>query len=228
MTALLGVLALAACGGGGGGGTAATPAPVATPSSFPLKAAYAAMTAAGYTKSFTISGSCSGSATVTQGGAIGGASFEGNVGVLAASQTLTTTFTNCTPVSSAATSTGYYDSNYNPLGSFIAGSLYRVFPAAISIPSSVTVGSTGTIGTSNNYATSAKSALIGQTAISYVIEADTATTAIVNLIARTTDSSGRLTSTEQDRFRITAAGAAAPVSIDIQYAVTSTAHLVFQ
>jgi hypothetical protein len=96
------------------------------------------------------------------------------------------------------------------------------------IPSSVTVGSTGTIGMSNNYSSSAKTTLLGQTAISYVVEPDTVTTAIVNLITRTTDAAGHLTSTEQDRHRIAATGPAVPVSIDIQYAYTSTTHLVLQ
>ena len=224
--AAAGALALSACGGGG---DAAAPAGTTTSSlSLPLKSAYAAAVASGYSKTYAVSGTCNGTATDTRGAASGGASFEGASGVLSAVQTLTISFTNCTPVSTAATATDYYDTSYNPLGSSIVGSAYHVYPAALTIPASVTVGSTGTIGTSNNYSSSSKTTLLGQTAISYVVEPDTATTAIVNLITRTTDAAGHLTSTEQDRYRIAATGAAVPVSIDIQYAFTSTTHLFLQ
>ena len=221
-------LMLAACGGGGGGGTPAAATTSASPLSFPLKSAYATLVASGYSKSYSISGTCSGTATETVGPAVGGASFEGSAGVLAASHTQTVNFTNCTPASSAVTGTGYWDSNYNPLGTLVVGSLYRVYPTPISIPASVTVGSTGTLGTGFNYANSSKGTPTGQIVISYVIEPDTASSAIVNLIGRTFDTQGRLTSTEQDRYRITATGAATPVSIDIQYALTSTTHLFLQ
>lgn len=218
-------LVLSACGGGGDAGPAG---PVASSLSFPLKSAYAAAVASGYSKTYSVSGSCNGTATQTRGAASAGASFEGASGLLSAVETLTISFTNCTPVSTAATATSYYDTSYNPLGSSVVGTVYRVYPAALTIPSSVMVGSTGTIGTGNNYSNSTKTTLLGQTALSYVVEPDTATTAIVNLIARTYDAAGRLTSTEQDRYRIAATGAAVPVSIDIQYAFTSTTRLFLQ
>ena len=223
--ALASTLALAACGGGG---SSAPAGPTVSTLSFPLKSAYASLLATGYSKTYAVSGTCNGSATETLSAATGGASFEGASGVLSTNQTLTITFTNCTPASSAATATGYYDSNYVPLGSSIPGTSYRVYAPGLTIPSSVAVGSTGTIGTANNYSSSTKATSVGQTSLSYVVEADTANTAIVNLIARTFDASGRLTSTEQDRFRISATGPLTPVSIDIQYALTSTTRLLLQ
>jgi len=60
---------------------------------------------------------------------------------------------------------------------------------------------------------------------SYVVEADTATTAIVNLIGKIYTAAGTLSATEQDRYRIAATGALVPVSADILYS-TGT-HLVF-
>jgi hypothetical protein len=224
--AAAGALALSACGGGGD--AAAPTDPKTSTLSFPLKSAYAAAVASGYAKTYTVSGTCSGSATQTHGAATGGASFEGASGVVSAVETLTISFTNCTPASNAATATIYYDASYTPLGSTIVGNVYRVYSAGLTIPASVTVGSTGTIGTSINYSNSTKTTMLGQNAFSYVVELDTATTAIVNLITRTTDAAGRLTSTEQDRYRIDATGPAVPVSIDIQYAYTSTTHLVLQ
>jgi hypothetical protein len=63
--------------------------------------------------------------------------------------------------------------------------------------------------------------------LSYVVEADTSTTAIVNLIAKSYNAAGTLIATEQDRYRITSTGALTPTSIDIQAANGSTTHLVF-
>ena len=66
----------------------------------------------------------------------------------------------------------------------------------------------------------------GHDDISYVIEPDTANTAIVNVIDRSYDLSGTLTSTEQDRSRIKADGTLIPVSADLQAANGSMTHLV--
>jgi hypothetical protein len=127
--AAAGALALSACGGGGD--AAAPTGPTTSTLSFPLKSAYAAAVASGYAKTYAVSGTCSGSATQTHGVATGGASFEGAAGVLSAVETLTISFTNCTPVSTAATATIYYDTSYTPLGSTIVGSVYRVYSAGL-------------------------------------------------------------------------------------------------
>jgi hypothetical protein len=88
------------------------------------------------------------------------------------------------------------------------------------------VGHTGTIGTETLYTNSSKTVGNGIIVSSYVVEPDTATTAIINLIARSYNVGGTLIGTEQSRFRIDVAGALTPVSTDIQYAYTSSAHLV--
>jgi len=217
---------LSACGGGGGG-TAAT-GPVTSTLSFPLKSAYSALVASGFTKSFTVSGTCSGTANLTEAAATGGATFEGVSGQLSAARTITINLTNCTPASTATTSTSYYDTNYVPLGSNTVGGNYGVYLTPPTIPTSVMVGDTGTVGTRTNYTNSTKSVLAGQGVDSYVVEPDTASTAIVNLISKTYNASSVLTGTEQDRYRIAATGAATLISIDIQYANGSTTHLIFQ
>ena len=68
--------------------------------------------------------------------------------------------------------------------------------------------------------------MVSQDEISYVIEPDTANTAIVNMIDKSYDPSGTLTSTEQDRSRMMADGTLIPISADLQYANGSTTHLV--
>jgi hypothetical protein len=179
----------------------------------------------GAANNFTISGTCAGSGSHTVGAANTPTTFEGSAALSAAS-TWTMTFTNCTPSSTAVTSTTYYDSNYLPRGFSSVGTNYGVYLTAPTIPSTIMVGNTGTIGTEALYTNSTKNVGNGSTVVSYVVEPDTANTAIVNLIARVYNASGTLTATEQDRYRINAAGTLTPVSADVQYSYTSTKHLV--
>jgi len=222
--ALLATLALlTACGGGGGTSTPA--GPVTSTLSFPLQTGYRTLTANGAANTFTISGTCTGSGSHTVGAANTSTTFEGST-ALSASSTWTFTFTNCTPSSTAATSTTYYDSNYVPRGFSSVGVNYGVYLTAPTIPSSIMVGNTGTIGTETLYTNSSKAVGDGTSVVSYVVEADTATTAIINLINRRYNAGGTLIATEQDRYRIDAAGNLTPVSADIQYSYTSSTHLV--
>jgi len=217
---------LSACGGGGGGGTTAPTGPVASTLSFPLQSGYRALVTNGLSKSFAISGTCSGSGNKSSSPANTAATFEGASG-FSATSTLTLTFTNCTPASTAVTSTGYFDTNYNPLGVNTVGINYGVYLTPLAVPTSVTVGGTGTLGTQTLYTSSTKATPSGRMDLSYVVEADTSTTAIVNLIAKLYNASGTLTATEQDRYRVTSTGTLTPTSTDIQYANSSTNHLVF-
>lgn len=203
----------------------ATPTNIST-LSFPMQSGYRALVASGLTKSFTISGPCSGSGNKSSSPATTAATFEGVAG-FSATSTLTLNFSNCTPASTAVTSTAYFDTNYDPRGSNTVGVNYGVYLTPIVVPASVTVGGTGTLGTQTLYTNSTKATGNGSVVLSYVVEADTSTTAIVNLIAKIYSAAGTLTATEQDRYRITSTGTLTPTSIDIQYANGSTNHLVF-
>ena len=212
---------LVACGGGGGGGDTAAP-PATT---FTLQSAFRAYTLAGATVNFSISGTCSGSATSTDAPAVA-ATFEGVAGYSVA-ETSTFTLTNCVPASSATTGTTYYDSNFTPLGSSTPGEEYAKFQTAPPpLPTTVKVGDTAQYGTLTLYTDSTKAVSTGTRLLSYVVEADSASSAIVNLIAREYDTSNRLLYTQQSRYRINSAGTLSPVSIDIQYSTTSTTHLL--
>jgi hypothetical protein len=214
---------LSGCGGGGGGdGGGAAP----TPTSFPLQAGYRARIAGGSTDTFTVSGTCTGTATFTSGAATT-STFEGVSG-FAAAQTATVSFTNCTPATSAVSGTGYYDGSYSPLGSSIPSVEYTKFlTAPPPLPASVKVGDTAVYATLTSYTDSTKSVTTGQRVLSYVIEADTANTAIGNLITKGYNASSQLLFTQQSRYRIAADGTLTVVSIDIQYSTTSTTHLVY-
>jgi len=86
-----------------------------TISSMNLKAAWASMIQTGFSKTFSVSGTCSGSATLSPSGAKTAATFEGSTAYSAAT-TLSMSLTNCTPATSTATSTSYYDVNGVPFG----------------------------------------------------------------------------------------------------------------
>lgn len=175
------------------------------------------MVAAGYAKTGTISGGCSGTVNLTMAPASTSATFEGTAG-LSAAQTMTGTYSNCTPASFASSATNYYDTNYTPIG--YSGTQYAVYSTVIS-PTTVKVGDTGIIGSQNIYSSSTKVTGAGRTDFSYVVEAGTTSTAIVNIINRTYDTIGRLTLTEQDRYRIGATGPLVLISIDLQSGTTA-------
>jgi hypothetical protein len=232
---------LVACGGGGGGGDSSPPVtvgPVISMLSFPFKSAYTAMVQSGYTKNYTVSGDCSGTAVdswapaVAATGAAASVFFPG--ASFAVQQTLQINVPNCPALSATATATGYYDSNYTPLGSETSAT-YRVYATtttattiASSIPSTVVVGVVGTMGTASDFNKSPFGQL-GTTVVSYVVVPETASTAVVNLTYKSYDNANTLYKAQQDRYRIGMTGALVPLSIDfVQQTNTGTAHLLFQ
>lgn len=222
---------LAGCGGGGGGGAAAPATPVVSTLSFPLLSAYTSLNASGMSRSFTatvtiptgigsatVACSANGSATITP--ATTSATFEGKP-ALSSTTTLTVTTVAsavCSSASTTQTATNFFDSNYVDLGYSVAGGEYAVFLTPLSIPATAKVGDTAVAGTETLYTDSTKTTSSGTSVKSFVVEADTASTAIVNLIEKSMDATGNVTDTSQNRYRITAVGLLTPLSIDVQYA----------
>jgi hypothetical protein len=220
---ILGLSALlSACGGGGGGGSSG---PVASTNTFNIQSGWVALVSTGWSKTFNITGSCSGTISMTRGAANTATTFE-SAGAISGTSVISTSFSNCTPASSSATETLYYDSNYIPKGFSVQGGNYGVYASAPVLPSAAKVGDVAIVGTINIYTSSAKATSAGHQDLSYVIEADTSTTAIANLVSKVYNSSGILTSTEQDRYRVAANGSLTPLSLDVQYANGSTIHLI--
>ena len=214
------VVSLVACGGGGGGG--GTAGPVTSTLSFPIGTGVKSLAASGLSKNFSISGSCTGTGTKTASPANTPSVFEGVTGF---SATVTLTMTVAAPCTSLAQSyTSYVDTNYVPLGFNSIGVNYGVYLTPPVYPTSVSVGATGIIGTENLYTNSTKTVSNGTTVSSYVVTADTATTAIIDLIGKIYDATSTLTATEQDYYRIDASGALTPLSTDILY--TNGNHLI--
>jgi hypothetical protein len=178
-----------------------------------------AMEANGYTKNYTISGDCSGTASETSGAAIGGATFEGITGVLSATNVTTLNFTNCTPRSITSSGTSYFDTNYVPLGSIGASGTYSVFSPPLNIPVGVTVGNTGNLSSLYRYSDSTKAHQTGRADFMYHVYADTATTAIINMVAIEYDLTNyaSVIVVQQSFYRIATTGALVPVSVDMQF-----------
>lgn len=196
---------LTACGGGGGGGTTA---PVASTHSFDLQSAYKSNYAASSSYRFSISGTygaypVSGSGTAVSGAVTSG-TFEGQPALQQTTSILGSFTANNQTIPLATSSIGWVDTNYMPLGTS-GGSEYIVVNGTASIPTAAKINDTGTIYTAKRYTTSAKTSILGTYAVTYVMEADTATTALVTLISVQKNNAGTTTSTSTEQYRVTTA-----------------------
>ena len=213
-----------ACGGGGGGGTVST-GPVASTNSFNVLSGWQTLVSTGWSKTYSVSGTCTGTMTITVAPANTSTTFEGSP-ALSSNSVGTYSWTGCTPASGSTTLVRYYDSNFVTLGRSVVGGDYAVFTTAPSLPSTAKVGDVYVVGTMTEYTNSTKSTPAGREDTTLVMEADTATTAIANLISKSYNSSGTLTATEQNRYRVAANGSLTPISFDIQYANGSTVRII--
>lgn len=212
-------LLLSSCGGGG---TTSNPAgQTGSTSSFPLKSAFVTSLSSGSIQDISVTGSCTGTGRTIKMPATTATTFEG-VAALSSASTMKLTLSGCNPASVNQITTAYYDSNLVPLGS--SGTSYAVYQSAPNLPITATVGATGTYGSQLLYTNSAKTTASGSAIQTYMVEEETATTAIVNLTTKLYDGTGVLTATEQDHYRIDSSGNASRVWDDVKYA--SGVHLV--
>jgi hypothetical protein len=217
--AISALMTLAACGGGGGGSTAPS-----TTTTYPFRSGYQSLISQSEVNSFSISGTCTGTATETRSAAVP-ATFEGTAGV-STTTTLTGSYSNCTPASFASTGVSYYDTNYKPLGSATPGTDYAVY-SVTDLPISVKVGDTAQFGTADVYSSNTKQVKTGTRTRSYAVEADSGNTAIINVITKAYNTSNQLLITQQSRYRINTSGQFTAVSKDIQYSTTNTSHMLW-
>lgn len=196
------------------------------PALFPFRSAYRAMMMAGSNENFNVTGTCSGSANITTGAALPGI-FEGVQGYSVA-QTLVQNFKTCTPSSSSSSAITYYDQNFSPIGSQVPGFEYSKFEAPpIQLPETVKAGDSAAFGTMTTYADSTKNVVTGKRVISYEVSAESDSSAILTLSFRRYNTQDQLLLTQQERYRLTTEGAAALLSIDLQYSTTSSVHLLY-
>jgi hypothetical protein len=201
---ITGIAALAACGGGGGSSSPST----ASTSDYQLRQAWVNYVMQSDSRSFVISGSINavpvtGSGTATQS-SLSASSFEGRPALIK-SMTVTGSFTGAGQTFPyGSTSSGYFDSNYLPMGA--SGQEYIVVTGTPTIPQIAKVNDTGTLYVANRYTTSQKSSSVGTVTVSYVLQADTADTALLKVISTEKTTLGTTESTAIGTYRVTPAG----------------------
>ena len=213
MLAATAVAVLAACGGGGGGGSTQ----VASTLTFNVGSALQAITAAGQNATFSVSASngCTGSGSYAVSAPNTSTTFEGNAALSSVSM-LNINYTNCTPATISNTVTNYYNSNYAPLGA--SGDSYVGYTGAFNVPSAAKVGDVGIIGNAVRYSNSSKTSQTGTAKLSYIVEADTESTAMITVATKAYNSSNTLETTQLTKYRINSSNTLSLVSLTIQYA----------
>ena len=253
LTSLFSVVLFGGCGGGGSSGPAAQDAAVVTSTNtFNFQSGWQKFVAGSYTKTFTVSGSCNGTLSYLHSAASQPTSFyysdltfphpAGNVNpgyYVSNQQQIKTELPGCVTSSSSTLTAAYYDaSTYAPWG-YIGGTAYngatsykstfREFSTKVVLPNSVKVGDSGVVGTLLLYGTynfSKDGIVQGKTDVTYSVEPDTATTALVNIVSKVYDGNNKLTLIDQSKYRIDAGNNVTYALIDQQYSDTLTLHLV--
>jgi len=215
---------LSACGGGGGG----VSGPVASVESFSLTKMWANMLTTPSTNNITISGTnkeggaITGSATITFSNLSAG-TFES---MPAQKQTFTiaaSLVSNGQTIPVNETISTWVDSNNTPKGES-GGDDYLVVTALGNLPTAALINDTGNLFTANRYADSTKAVLRGTRTASYVVQADTASTALVSLIFEDKNTSNVTTNKSTAQFRITPTGTFTRIKETI---VEGTSTLIF-
>lgn len=206
---------LVACGGGGGDGDTQSTSTL----TFNLESAYKALIASGQTANFkiTASNSCTGTATITSSPANTSTTFESKAAVTSTT-VYNFSYTNCTPATISETTVNYYDTNYLLLGTAAQGGNYLVVNGSLNVPSSIKVGDAGVLGSMTRYTNSTKLTVNGSAQLSYVVESDTSSTALVTIATKSYSASNVLESTQLTKYKIDSASKLTAQSITIQYA----------
>ena len=203
MIALAFPIVATACGGGGGDNSSAA---VKSTLAFPVAQAVANFVATSHHIDFKVSGSIRGS-SATGSGSLSyelpvATTFEGQP---ALEQTVTdsgivTENGNSKPY--AASARAYYTTNYQQIGADVSGASYCVAQNKLTYPASAKVGDTGTLGRSDCYQDNTKALKIGSTVHTYVIEADSSISVLVNQITNSYSLANVLETGGQLRLRI--------------------------
>lgn len=203
--ALLAAALLGACGGGGGG----SDAPVVSTESFALATAYQNFVQRAATRSFTFSGLADGAAVTGSGTRTETATVAGSFGgaaVWSKSTTMAGSFNvggSNFPVS--VVETDYLDADF-ALVSNVSDDVYTVVDAKLPIPASVKVGAQADLWAGRYLDNATRSVMQGSFAVSYVVEADTATSVLVKLVLVDRDAGGVTEGTSTLTYRLTTAG----------------------
>jgi hypothetical protein len=214
---------LTACGGGGSSSSSSgnissndnSNATVASSLTFDVKAALRALTISGQSIKFSIKASngCLGSGSFTSGAPNTSTTFEGQP-ALSSTSILITNYSNCNPATSTNTSTNYVNTNYVPLGAL--GDKYLVYTGTFNLPSASKVGEVGIFTDAQRYTDKTKATPDGTAQISYVVEADTANTALITVATKVLNVSKSVETTQLTKYRINSSNQLSLLSLTIQ------------
>ena len=211
--------ALAGCGGGGGGEPPEQPVltiPLTTAiANYVNQTRSSPISIAGTITSGGQSVSVTGSGTASE--ATGSGNFEGQSALRKSTSVTGTLVANGVSVPLSDSGQAYFDTNYKPLGGTTALG-YCVTVSATALPTTARIGDNGPWYTQDCYPSSSKVAKLGTVTTSYAVEPDSATSVLLRLIGRATDTAGNsipLLST----FRVTTAGAITRLEETTSFAV---------
>lgn len=198
---------LTACGGGGGGGADSGPEEAST-MTFNVKSAYINELISSSKNNFGVSGKINGfdvtgTGSITSGG-LSQDVFENKSALAQTSVISMTLMGNGQTIPVNTSTTAYYDSNYNYLGSLTDE--YTVATSITNLPTAAKINDTGVVYTANIYPTRAKSYVSGTETTVYSLGSDTNTTAILTLTTTKRDSSGASIALQSERLRLTTTG----------------------
>lgn len=196
-----------------------------TANSFDLKTARQNRLLKGFSKTFNITGDCLGTFSISDSPAV--KTVWNGQSVYAVGTTEIVNNPNCSlGTSGTQTSITYYDLNFVELAKTHSDGSFSEF-VKTSQPTSVKVGDTGTLGTWNHWNSTSKSQFYERDVHSYVVEPDSATSVIVNVIDRTYDSNNAFRITSQIRYRLSASGEFDLSNVTIDFA-NNGGRLVFK
>lgn len=202
---------LVACGGGGDSNYVTAPSTAST-TAFPFATAIANFVNERKSSQFSISGTAFAFGQSVSFTGVGTASestvastFEGFPSL---KKSITTTGTldmlgNQFPI--GETSATFFDTNYSPLGN-TGANVYCVVTSKTPIPITASIGDNGDWFMSTCYTDSSKLNRIGTSKVSYALEPEANTTALLKLVTQLTDTSGNRSPTNLT-LRITTSGA---------------------
>lgn len=205
MTVLIALLA--GCGGGGGDAPSVA-APVVATSALPLRAALEGLANKAHSLQFTGSGtsnssSVSASGTVTVGSYVA-TTYQGSP-ALSRTTTVLGTQTNggvTTPLTSSETT--FFDLNRNEIG-FLGGNYVFLISSTV-FPINAKINDTGILGLGNIYTSFSNRTLLGTVTTSWVLQSDTATSGLLNLIITKKDTFEKVTNQNIEVYRVTTTG----------------------
>ena len=200
--------------------------PVSTSPSYSLLQAYKARLTTGSSERFVVSGTCNGTATLSESAPVP-ANFEGSA-VQSTSQTALLSFTDCSPGNTAVLGSNYYDSNSLLLGSSTPGQEYaKVIGTLAPLPALVQVGDAATVAALNLFTDNSKTVSTGRRTVGYAVEPGGADRVVVNFTTQTFNTADQRVSVQQVRYGLDASAAFKLLSIDFSVDTAGSLRLLY-